>query len=122
MSNLVEVSHYQYCIQEHHAPQAGLHWDLRLEWNGVARSWALRKEPPQQIGIKRLAIAVNDHLLDYMTFQDSTSQFYVKLWDQGTYEIINVSDTWIIELHGERLHGIFTITPFWDQFLFYRLT
>jgi DNA ligase D-like protein (predicted 3'-phosphoesterase) len=106
-----EQSHQlQYCIQEHRAPHAGLHWDLQLELNGVAKSWALRKEPPIHLGVKRLAIPVNDHPLSYMAFHDPHRRYYVKLWDHGTYRI-----------RGRRLSGLFVLTPFKENCLFYRL-
>ena len=122
LNPLIKHSHQlQYCIQEHRAPHAGLHWDLRLEWQGVAKSWALRKEPPMLLGVKRLAIPVNDHPLSYMDYENPQSLYYVKLWDHGTYSILNHSDTWILELHGSRLRGLFVLTPFRENSLFYRL-
>ena len=48
----------KYCIQEHKASR--LHWDLRLELDGVAKSWAVPKEPTVEEGVKRLAVSVDD--------------------------------------------------------------
>ena len=98
-----------YLIQEHHATH--LHWDLRLEVEGVLRSWAVPKEPPEEVGVRRLAVEVEDHPLDYASFEGTIAKGEygageVKIWDRGTYDPIEISgNKIIIDISGERLKG-----------------
>jgi len=98
-----------FVVHEHHAKN--LHWDLRLEMNGVLKSWAVPKEPPEKKGIKRLAIEVEDHPLDYADFHGTIPEGNygageVKIWDSGNYELLKeYANKIIFELHGKKLKG-----------------
>ena len=98
-----------YVIQEHHSRR--LHWDFRLERDGVLKSWAIPKGPPEKSGVKRLAIMVEDHPLEYGGFEGMIPEGEygagtVKIWDSGVYEILKWEDEKIeVILQGDRLSG-----------------
>jgi DNA ligase D-like protein (predicted 3'-phosphoesterase) len=105
----------RFVIHEHHATH--LHWDLRLELDAVLKSWAVPKEPPQEAGIKRLAIEVEDHPLDYIDFEGVIEEGYgrgeVKIWDEGTFELESRAKNKIVFfLRGKKLAGKFTLLKF----------
>lgn len=99
----------RFVVQEHRAKR--LHWDLRLEADGVLKSWAVPKGPPVGPGVRRLAIAVEDHSLLYAEFAGEipAGQYgagTVEIWDRGWYEQIHWTDEKIVILfHGETLQG-----------------
>jgi bifunctional non-homologous end joining protein LigD len=103
----------RFVVQEHHA--RNLHWDFRLEKEGVLKSWAVPKGIPEKKMIKRLAIQVEDHELDYIDFEGEIAEGEygagtVKIWDKGTYEIESESEkTMVIDLKGKRLKGKYSM-------------
>lgn len=102
-----------YVIQKHRARR--LHWDLRLEMDGVLKSWAIPKEPLNQKGVKRLAIQVEDHALEYANFEGTIPEGYygagkVEIWDRGTYELEKREENKIVvRIRGEKLRGRFCL-------------
>jgi len=98
-----------FVVQEHDASH--LHYDLRLEKNGVLQSWAVPKSIPQQSGIRRLAIKTEDHPLEYAEFQGTIPKGQygggtVKIWDKGNYEIKIWNENKIeFTLNGKKIEG-----------------
>ena len=98
-----------FVIQEHHASR--LHWDFRLEHDGVLVSWALPKGVPTDPAHNHLAVQTEDHPLEYATFEGTIPKGQygagaVTIWDQGDYELEKWRDDQeiIVTLHGQR-HG-----------------
>jgi len=105
-----------FVIQEHHARR--LHYDLRLEKEGVLKSWAVPKGIPEKVGDKRLAVQTEDHPMGYAGFQGTIPEGQygagtVKIWDKGTFETRIWTDDMIeFSLKGERLQGKFVLAKF----------
>jgi len=105
-----------FVVQEHHARR--LHYDFRLEREGVLKSWAVPKGIPEKSGEKRLAVETEDHPLEYRKFEGTIppAQYgagTVKIWDKGSYEPLFWKDDEIeFVLNGERLHGRYVLTRF----------
>jgi DNA ligase D-like protein (predicted 3'-phosphoesterase) len=108
-----------YVIQKHNASH--LHYDLRLEMDGVLKSWAIPKEPPKTKGEKRLAVATEDHPIDYANFEGTIpEELYgagtVEIWDKGTYSIEEkTADKIIVEINGNKLKGRYCLVKFRGQ-------
>lgn len=116
-----------FVIHEHDA--TNLHWDLRIEMDGVLKSWAVPKKPPLKTGVKRLAIQVDDHNIEYADFEGEIKEGYgkgtVKIWDKGTYKLVEKKkDKIIIDFHGKKLKGEYVILKFEkageNQWLFFK--
>ena len=99
----------RFVIQEHHA--TALHWDLRLERNGVLVSWAVPKGIPPDPRVNHLAVQTEDHPLSYFDFEGEIPPGEygggrVILWDQGTYETEKWSEREVkFVFHGNRANG-----------------
>ncbi len=117
----------RFVVHKHDASR--LHWDLRLELDGVLKSWAIPKGPSLNPSDKKLAVMVEDHPMDYRTFEGVIPEGNygagpVMIWDKGTYHAAHVpgrreSDKALkaglakghisIEMEGERLKGEFAL-------------
>jgi bifunctional non-homologous end joining protein LigD len=109
-----------FCVQRHDATR--LHYDFRLEVNGVLVSWAVPKGPSLDPARKALAMKVEDHPFDYGTFEGNIPKGNygggsVMLWDKGTYELLGDASAeeqldrgdFKFRLHGTKLNGDFAI-------------
>jgi len=98
-----------FVIQEHHA--RSLHWDFRLERDGVLVSWAIPKGLPMDRGVNHLAVHVEDHPLEYGSFEGRIPDHeygagWVTIWDRGTYECTEWTDKDVkVTLRGKRVEG-----------------
>jgi DNA ligase D-like protein (predicted ligase)/DNA ligase D-like protein (predicted 3'-phosphoesterase) len=105
-----------FVVQEHHARR--LHYDLRLEKNGVLKSWAVPKGIPEQPGEKRLAVETEDHPLEYRSFEGTIPEGQygagtVKIFDRGTYETKAWRENMVeFTFHGQRLRGRYVLARF----------
>ena len=99
----------RFVIQRHDA--RSLHFDLRLEADGVLASWAVPKGVPLRAGVRHLAVRTEDHPLEYLDFADviPDGQYgagRMTIWDRGEYEAeLRGEDEWKVVLHGEVLNG-----------------
>jgi bifunctional non-homologous end joining protein LigD len=106
-------SELRFVVQEHNARR--LHWDLRLEHEGVATSWAIPNGIPESPDENRKAVHTEDHPLEYLEWEGEIPKGEygagtMKIWDSGTYEL----EKWepekvMVEFHGERLQGRYAL-------------
>jgi bifunctional non-homologous end joining protein LigD len=98
-----------FVIQEHHARR--LHWDFRLERDGVLVSWALPKGVPDDPAVNHLAVHTEDHPLEYGSFEGQIPRGEygagtVTIWDHGRYETLKWAPSEVkVMLHGQRVEG-----------------
>jgi bifunctional non-homologous end joining protein LigD len=103
----------RFVVQEHSARR--LHWDLRLEHEGVAASWAIPNGIPETPDENRKAVHTEDHPLEYLSWEGEIPKGEygagtMSIWDSGTYEL----EKWepgkvMVEFHGERLRGRYAL-------------
>jgi bifunctional non-homologous end joining protein LigD len=105
-----------FVIHEHHARR--LHFDLRLERDGVLKSWAVPKGIPETTGERHLAVQVEDHPLEYGSFEGTIpageyGAGTVSIWDTGTYDTLVWKEGKIeVVFNGNRLHGRYALVRF----------
>jgi DNA ligase D-like protein (predicted 3'-phosphoesterase) len=109
------VSAGEFVVQEHAA--TAHHFDLRLEVDGMMRSWAVPKGPSLDPAVKRFAVQVEDHSMEHNSYEGGGGARGVIIWDRGTYEQ-GGRVPWpealerghaVFVLHGEKLHGGFAL-------------
>jgi bifunctional non-homologous end joining protein LigD len=105
-----------FVVQRHDARR--LHYDFRLERDGALASWAVPKGVPLESGEQRLAVHVEDHPLEYATFEGEIPKGEygagtVEIWDHGTYELVEEKKNGglTVRLHGEKLDGTWALVP-----------
>ncbi|MGB2874932.1 MAG: DNA ligase D [Gaiellaceae bacterium] len=104
-------------VVQRHAARA-LHYDFRLERDGALASWAVPKGVPLEPGQQHLAVHVEDHPLDYASFEGEIPKGEygagtVEIWDRGTYELLEEKHDGglTVRLHGEKLDGVWALVP-----------
>ena len=106
----------RFVVQKHRART--LHYDFRLERDGVFKSWAVPKGVPETLGPRHLAVQVPDHALEFGSFEGTIPKGEygagtVEIWDEGTYELLEWTDDSIgFKLHGNRLQGTYSLIRF----------
>jgi bifunctional non-homologous end joining protein LigD len=105
-----------FVVQRHDATR--LHYDFRLEKDGALLSWAVPKGVPIEPGEQHLAVHVEDHPLEYATFEGEIPKGQygggtVEIWDNGTYELLEEKKNGglTVRLHGKKLEGTWTLVP-----------
>ena len=102
-----------FLVHEHHSRSH--HFDLRLEFDGVLRSWAVPKGLSTEAGVRRLAVQVPDHALSYAPFEGEIPEGAygagkVDIWDRGTFRVVEqAEDKLVVDLQGKRVQGTYTL-------------
>jgi bifunctional non-homologous end joining protein LigD len=115
----------QFVVQEHHA--SALHWDFRLERDGVLVSWAVPKGLPPDPKVNHLAVQTEDHPMEYATFEGTipAGEYgggQVTIWDHGTYEEEKWTEREVkVVLHGERVQGRFVLFKTGKNWMMHRM-
>ena len=110
---------FRFVVHRHQASH--LHYDFRLEMAGVLKSWAIPKEVPVEPGVRRLAVQVEDHPIDYMNFAGKIPQGEygagtVEIWDKGEYQLSKEApDRLEFTLKGKKLSGDYVLIHTGDQ-------
>lgn len=105
-----------YVVQKHRATH--LHYDLRLEMNGVLKSWAIPKEIPTVKNVKRLAVETEDHPLSYANFKGTIPEGeygagIVEIWDNGTFSLVELGkNKLIVDIAGKKITGRYCLIRF----------
>lgn len=103
----------RFVVQRHQASH--LHYDFRLEMAGILRSWAIPKGVPAESGVRRLAVQVEDHPIEYINFAGNIPQGEygagtVEIWDKGEYELgKEAPDRLEFTLKGKKLSGDYVL-------------
>ncbi|MBM4447665.1 MAG: 3'-phosphoesterase [Chloroflexi bacterium] len=103
----------RFVVQRHQASH--LHYDFRLEMEGVLKSWAVPKGVPEAPGVRRLAVQTEDHPVDYIDFagiipEGEYGAGTVEIWDKGTFRLDNKSaDEIEFNLQGQKLSGDYVL-------------
>ena len=106
----------RFVVQEHDATH--LHFDFRLALDGVLKSWAVPKGVPEEPKVRRLAVQVEDHPLEYASFEGTIPKGEygggtVKIWDDGPFLLKErTPDKYVVELQGRRLKGPYALVRF----------
>lgn len=119
----------RFVIQEHHARSH--HFDFRLERRGVLKSWAVPKGVPEESGVKRLAVQVDDHAIEFGSFEGTIpageyGAGKIKIWDDGECDYHEWGENRIVfSLRGNKVAGKFALVRFkppeTQKWLFLRL-
>jgi bifunctional non-homologous end joining protein LigD len=116
----------RFVVQEHHARR--LHWDFRLERDGVLVSWAVPKGVPADPSVNHLAVHTEDHPLSYIDFEGEIPKGnygagVVTVWDTGTYDCLKWEPSEVmVVLRGERVHGQYVLfRTGGDQWMIHRM-
>ncbi len=116
---------YRFVVHEHKAKRAGLHYDLRLEKDGVLMDWAFRKEIPLNVGTKRFGVKQSNHSLVWLSFEGKIEDGYgageMTIWDKGTYEVIEESEHHMkFRFNGSKMNGEYVLVKFKNGWLIFK--